>query len=39
MTAPLLSILVPTYNRAGYLRECLASLLATGVPCEGPASK
>lgn len=32
--APLLSILVPTYNRAGYLRGCLASLLATTVDCE-----
>jgi glycosyltransferase involved in cell wall biosynthesis len=30
----LLSILVPTYNRAGYLRECLESLLATTVDCE-----
>ncbi len=28
------SILVPTYNRSGYLKECLDSLLLTTVPCE-----
>jgi glycosyltransferase involved in cell wall biosynthesis len=28
------SILVPTYNRAGYLKECVDSLLLTTVPCE-----
>jgi hypothetical protein len=28
------SILVPTYNRAVYLKVCLDSLLATTVPCE-----
>lgn len=31
---PLLSILVPTFNRSGYLRQCLDSLLETTVPCE-----
>ncbi|MBC7545217.1 MAG: glycosyltransferase [Candidatus Sericytochromatia bacterium] len=29
-----ISILVPTYNRAAYLKDCLDSLLATTVPCE-----
>lgn len=28
------SILVPTYNRRDFLKECLDSLLATTVPCE-----
>ncbi|MBC7545216.1 MAG: glycosyltransferase [Candidatus Sericytochromatia bacterium] len=28
------SILVPTYNRVAYLKDCLDSLLATTVPCE-----
>lgn len=32
MTA--ISILVPTYNRADLLRECLDSTLTTTVPCE-----
>jgi glycosyltransferase involved in cell wall biosynthesis len=27
MTAPTVSVCVPTYNRAGFLRECLASIL------------
>ncbi|MBC7545215.1 MAG: glycosyltransferase [Candidatus Sericytochromatia bacterium] len=31
---PAVSILVPTYNRAGLLQECLDSLLTTTVPCE-----
>jgi glycosyltransferase involved in cell wall biosynthesis len=31
---PMLSILLPTFNRAGYMRECLLSLLATSVDCE-----
>ncbi|MDB5098551.1 MAG: hypothetical protein JWM80_2972 [Cyanobacteria bacterium RYN_339] len=31
---PLLSILLPTFNRVAYLRECLDSLLATTVDCE-----
>jgi GT2 family glycosyltransferase len=31
---PKLSILVPTCNRAAYLRECLDSLLTTTVDCE-----
>ena len=28
---PLLSVCIPTYNRAGFLRECLASLCKDGV--------
>lgn len=28
------SILVPTYNRRDYLKQCVDSLLATTVPCE-----
>lgn len=31
---PTLSILVPTYNRAAYLKQCLDSLLTTTVDCE-----
>lgn len=34
MPQPTLSILIPTYNRAEYLRECLTSVTATTVDCE-----
>ncbi len=29
---PALSVIVPTYNRAGYVRECLTALKQSGVP-------
>lgn len=31
---PKLSVLIPTYNRADYLRECVESVMATTVDCE-----
>jgi glycosyltransferase involved in cell wall biosynthesis len=34
MQSPKLSILVPTFNRAEYLEECIDSLLTTTVDCE-----
>jgi glycosyltransferase involved in cell wall biosynthesis len=30
---PLVSILVPLYNHAGYIRQCLDSILSDGYPC------
>ena len=30
-TEPILSVIIPTYNRSGYVRQCLRSLRACGV--------
>lgn len=32
MTAPALTVIVPTYNRSGYVRDCLTALKRSGVP-------
>ena len=32
MKYPKLSIIVPTYNRAGYLKECLNSIICQNYP-------
>ncbi|MDY3561488.1 glycosyltransferase [Gemmata sp. JC673] len=32
MSAPALTVIVPTYNRSGYVRDCLTALKQSGVP-------
>ena len=34
MTLPQVSIVIPTFNRAGMLRRCIDSALAQTIPCE-----